>query len=145
MIFAGAQVGVIGVFSRTAIKADEFERLRVLSVALAGTIINTRASAEMTICGSGSNRKMPTCEWKSSERRRHHHPGRHYGIRHVLDQIDMVAPTDATVLILGETGVGKELVARAIHERSPRRITRWSSSTAPRFPASYSRASFSAM
>jgi len=43
------------------------------------------------------------------------------GIRDVLDQIETVAPTDATVLILGETGVGKELVARAIHERSPRR------------------------
>src|SRR5262245_59235065 len=41
-------------------------------------------------------------------------------LRSVLDEVAKVAPTDATVLILGETGTGKELIARAIHERSAR-------------------------
>jgi formate hydrogenlyase transcriptional activator len=41
-------------------------------------------------------------------------------IRQVLVQVSKVAPTDSTVLILGETGTGKELIARAIHKRSKR-------------------------
>jgi PAS domain S-box-containing protein len=42
-------------------------------------------------------------------------------LRNVISQIDLVAPTEATVLILGESGTGKELVAREIHKRSQRK------------------------
>ncbi|HLT92435.1 MAG TPA: sigma 54-interacting transcriptional regulator [Woeseiaceae bacterium] len=46
--------------------------------------------------------------------------GRSPALMHMLAQVEAVAQTPANVLILGETGVGKELVARAIHARSPR-------------------------
>src|SRR5262249_49161823 len=46
--------------------------------------------------------------------------GSSISLQRVLSSIDKVAPTDATVLITGETGTGKELVAHAIHKRSPR-------------------------
>ena len=42
-------------------------------------------------------------------------------LRRVLKQVETVAPTESTVLIRGETGTGKELIARALHELSPRR------------------------
>src|SRR4051794_10725436 len=42
-------------------------------------------------------------------------------LRAVLDQVRIVAPTDSTVLIEGETGTGKEVIANAIHENSNRR------------------------
>ncbi len=43
------------------------------------------------------------------------------GLKQVLTQVEQVAGTDATVLILGETGTGKELIARAVHDVSPRK------------------------
>ena len=47
--------------------------------------------------------------------------GESTGIQRVYKQIELVAPTDTSVLVLGETGTGKELVARSVHEGSPRR------------------------
>jgi formate hydrogenlyase transcriptional activator len=47
--------------------------------------------------------------------------GQSSALREVLQQVEMVAPTDSTVLLLGETGTGKELIARAIHDRSFRK------------------------
>jgi two-component system, NtrC family, response regulator GlrR len=41
--------------------------------------------------------------------------------RALLDEINMVAPVDSAVLVRGETGTGKEVVAQAIHDASPRR------------------------
>ena len=47
--------------------------------------------------------------------------GRSSGLRRVLQMVETVAWGDSTVLLLGETGTGKELIARAIHSHSPRR------------------------
>ncbi len=47
--------------------------------------------------------------------------GESSALRHIVSQIDLVAPTEASVLVLGETGTGKELVAHEIHRRSGRK------------------------
>jgi formate hydrogenlyase transcriptional activator len=47
--------------------------------------------------------------------------GQSSALRYVLNLVETVAPSDSTVLLLGETGTGKELIARAIHERSKRK------------------------
>ena len=58
----------------------------------------------------------PPCEYSFEEI-----VGRSNALRKVLEQVAIVAPTDSTVLLHGETGTGKELVARAVHGLSPRK------------------------
>lgn len=47
--------------------------------------------------------------------------GEHSGLRNVMERVNLVAPSDVPVMVLGETGTGKEVIARAIHMRSSRR------------------------
>ena len=62
---------------------------------------------------------------KSEIEQRHRIVGSSFQIRQVVERIERVAPTDARVLITGENGTGKELVARAIHTLSTRADTRF--------------------
>ena len=69
--------------------------------------------------------------------RQHTMVGESPAMRHLREQVAMAAPTNGRVLILGENGTGKELVARTIHHSDAAgEAGRSSRSTAPRFPRS---------
>lgn len=60
-------------------------------------------------------------EYKEQVQSRHRIVGNHPQLEKMLEMVDMVAPTNATVLITGESGTGKELIAHRIHEQSDRK------------------------
>jgi len=90
-----------------------------------------RRKAEMDLRGAMAevealkNRLQAENVYLREEIRREHNfeemVGNSPALRRVLHEVELVAPTDATVLILGQTGTGKELIARAIHNRSARK------------------------
>src|SRR5688572_33112706 len=61
--------------------------------------------------------------------------GNSVAFREVTDAITMVAPVDTAVRLLGETGTGKELIARAIHDAGPRRNQRFVAVNCAAIPA----------
>jgi formate hydrogenlyase transcriptional activator len=79
-----------------------------------------RESATMTPTLNGPEQPMPRGRDNSQLSFLDTIVGRRGGLRSILVQVQAVAPTNATVLISGETGTGKEVIARAIHELSPR-------------------------
>ena len=68
----------------------------------------------------GAFARLQPDDGESRQRRFEQIVGNSSALEAVLEQVERVAPTDSTVLIQGETGTGKELIARAIHNLSPR-------------------------
>jgi transcriptional regulator with GAF, ATPase, and Fis domain len=122
LIFNGEILGVLAVFSRAQIQPEEFGWLRIFADHAAIAIANARAFEEITELRRRLQIERDYLREEVKEALAFGEiVGQSTALRSVLEQVEMVAPTNATVLILGESGTGKELVASAIHERSPRR------------------------
>jgi formate hydrogenlyase transcriptional activator len=113
-------LGVLAVSKRedSAYTADEVDFLMQLSLQLAIAAENALARGEFKN-SLGEERVYPENEIRS-EPKFADMVGKSVVLQQVLGQIEIVAPTDSGVLIQGETGTGKELVARAIHNLSGR-------------------------
>ena len=119
--YRGDVLGVLALFTRVRLVHEELVWMRMIADHAATAITNARAFREI-------QRLKGQLELECSYLREEVQEARAFGdiigtsdaIRHVMEQIDLVAPTDASVLILGETGTGKELLAREIHKRSQR-------------------------
>jgi formate hydrogenlyase transcriptional activator len=114
-------LGVLELNWREELFPREIDSLKQIADQVAITIENALAYAEVRqLKEQLSREKLYVEDEIRSEQGFEEIVGRSSRIRAVLRDIELVAPTDSTVLICGETGTGKELIARAIHERSPR-------------------------
>ena len=68
----------------------------------------------------GTSQRLRSVAHDDKDRQFNHIVGNSPALESVLAEVQRVAPTDSTVLVLGETGTGKELIAHAIHNLSPR-------------------------
>ncbi len=117
----GQVLGVLALFTRIPTTEEGPAWVRILADSIAAALVNARAFEEI-------ERLRARLELENSYLREEVREAKAFGQmlgnspawRQVLRQIDMVAPTEATVLIQGESGTGKELVAREVHRRSRR-------------------------
>ncbi len=116
-------LGSLSVASRTenAFSERDAEKLAQVAGHVAMAVNNALAFRQIAELRDRLNQEKQYLEEEINlENRFDEIVGESSGLRNVLRQIETVAPTDATVLIQGETGTGKELLARAIHRLSPR-------------------------
>jgi len=124
LVNRGRALGLLRI-GRTAARpygADEIDFLRQVGGQIAIAIENALAYEEITrLKDKLAEEKLYLEEEFRSEMGFEQIIGSSPALKHVLQLVETVAPSDSTVLLLGETGTGKELIARAIHERSRRK------------------------
>jgi formate hydrogenlyase transcriptional activator len=123
LIHRGEAIGAMAVASRSegAFSARDSEMLAQIATQVAVAVNNVMAFRRMAELRDRLRQEKQYLEAEIDlEHSYEDIVGESAGLRQVLQQIETVAPTDATVLIQGETGTGKELLARAIHRQSRR-------------------------
>jgi transcriptional regulator with GAF, ATPase, and Fis domain len=101
---------------------DLVPRLRLFGIILSNALFRKRNDEEIRRLREALEQEnISLREVASLQAEEHDIVGRSDALSYVLYRLEQVAPTDATVLLLGETGVGKELFARAIHRTSRRK------------------------
>ncbi len=121
LVFKGEILGVLAIFTRTPLGQACLDWLRTIADLAAASIANTRAYEEIESLRAQLELENAYLREEVSEARAYGDiVGQSPALRNIIQQIELVAPTDASVLILGESGTGKELVAQEIHRRSER-------------------------
>ena len=124
LTLSGRKLGVLGLASlRDSLPSeDDLVLLTQIAVQVAIAVDHARSHDEIAQLKDKLSKEKLYLE---DEIRSQHNFGEVVGnspaLCHVLKQVEIAAPSDATVLVLGETGTGKELVARAVHRLSSRR------------------------
>jgi transcriptional regulator with GAF, ATPase, and Fis domain len=119
--FRGEVLGVAAIFVRINAPKEGRTWLRIFSDHIGAVIANARAFEEIQKLKAELECQNAYLKEEVIEAKAFGDlVGQSAALRQIVSQIDLVAPTDASVLILGETGTGKELVAHEIHRRSRR-------------------------
>src|SRR5215831_3301933 len=122
LMFKDELLGVLGMFSRRNLLEDEFDRLGTLALQAAIAVKNAQLHEELERMKARLNvENLYLQQELESNHDWSEIIGLSQGMKRVLDLVLQVAPTNACVLIQGETGTGKELIARAVHRQSDRR------------------------
>ncbi len=120
--FRGQPLGVLGAYTRRAFRAESYQRLQSFANHAAVALGNARAFEEIEKLKAQLQLENEYLQEEVKAALEFGDiVGRSPALQKVLRQIELVAKTEANVLVTGPSGTGKELVSRAIHERSPRR------------------------